>query len=170
MEMYMTNDDSSIYHLGMKESKLSNAKKFLFYDGMMIFHVFLFLGHPQPQYRWLKDGDYLSDFSSEHFYKIQSVKLSDGGKYQCIAKNSVGSILSEFIPLSVARKYFFKKNVSFFTSHKKAPDFQIKFLVHVWTDLIKLFLLHIKTLSFVLVYNYNIPFLLFTIFFFFFNR
>ena len=62
------------------------------------------LGFPQPQYRWLKDGDFISGFSSEHFYKIQSVEREDAGSYQCIAKNSVGSILSEMIPLSVACK------------------------------------------------------------------
>ena len=60
------------------------------------------LGFPQPQYRWLKDGDYISGFSSEHFYKIQSVVKEDQGNYQCIARNSVGSIISELIPLSVA--------------------------------------------------------------------
>ena len=59
-------------------------------------------GFPQPQYRWLKDGDYISGFSSEHFYKIQSVVKEDQGNYQCIARNSVGSIISELIPLSVA--------------------------------------------------------------------
>ena len=64
-----------------------------------------FPGFPQPQYRWLKDGDYLSDFSSEHFYKIQSVARGDAGRYQCIARNSVGSIISEIIPLSVACEY-----------------------------------------------------------------
>ena len=62
------------------------------------------LGFPQPQYRWIKDGDFISGFSSEHFYKIQSVEREDAGSYQCIAKNSVGSILSEMIPLSVACK------------------------------------------------------------------
>lgn len=59
-------------------------------------------GFPQPQYRWLRDGDFISEFSSEHFYKIQSVQRTDAGSYQCIAKNSVGSILSEMIPLTVA--------------------------------------------------------------------
>ena len=32
----------------------------------------LVAGFPQPQYRWLKDGDYISGFSSEHFYKVQT--------------------------------------------------------------------------------------------------
>eukprot|EP00090_Calanus_glacialis_P041134 TRINITY_DN7227_c0_g1_i2.p1 TRINITY_DN7227_c0_g1~~TRINITY_DN7227_c0_g1_i2.p1 ORF type:complete len:2186 (-),score=220.82 TRINITY_DN7227_c0_g1_i2:579-7136(-) len=68
------------------------------------------LGFPQPQYRWLKDGDYISGFSSEHFYKIQSVTRPDAGSYQCIAKNSVGSIISEMIPLSVAFMTSFPEN------------------------------------------------------------
>ena len=65
-------------------------------------HCCCFPGFPQPQYRWLKDGDFISEFSSEHFYKIQSVARSDAGSYQCIARNSVGSIISEMIPLTVA--------------------------------------------------------------------
>jgi len=60
------------------------------------------LGFPQPSYRWLMNGDYLSDYTSEHFFKIQSTSRNDAGSYQCIAKNSVGSIISEMIPLSVA--------------------------------------------------------------------
>jgi hypothetical protein len=32
------------------------------------------------------------------------VARGDAGRYQCIARNSVGSILSEIIPLSVACK------------------------------------------------------------------
>ena len=52
----------------------------------------------------MKDGMFLSDFSSEHFYKIQAVSKSDAGNYQCYAKNSVGTIISESIPLTVACK------------------------------------------------------------------
>ena len=52
----------------------------------------------------MKDGGFLSEFSSEHFYKIQSVTKSDAGSYQCYAKNSVGTIVSEKIPLVVACK------------------------------------------------------------------
>ena len=54
----------------------------------------------------MKDGVFLSDFSSEHFYKIQSVSRSDAGDYRCYAKNSVGTIISEKIKLTVACKYF----------------------------------------------------------------
>ena len=72
---------------------------------------FFFLGFPQVEYRWMKDGVFLSDFSSEHFYKIQSVSRTDAGDYRCYAKNSVGTIISEKIRLTVACKlhYIFLK-------------------------------------------------------------
>lgn len=53
----------------------------------------------------MKDGVFLSDFSSEHFYKIPAVSKADAGTYQCYAKNSVGTIVSEDIPVKVAREY-----------------------------------------------------------------
>ena len=59
------------------------------------------LGFPRVEYRWMKGGVFLSDFSSEHFYKIQSVSRSDAGDYRCFAKNSVGTIISEKIKLTV---------------------------------------------------------------------
>ena len=68
------------------------------------FLPFLLSGFPQVEYRWMKDGVFLSDFSSEHFYKIQSVSRSDAGDYRCYAKNSVGTIISEKIKLTVACK------------------------------------------------------------------
>jgi hypothetical protein len=52
----------------------------------------------------MKDGMFLSDYSSEHFYKIQAVARSDAGSYQCYARNIVGTIISEEIPLTVACK------------------------------------------------------------------
>ena len=76
------------------------------------FTIFLlfFLGFPQVEYRWMKDGVFLSDFSSEHFYKIQSVSRTDAGDYRCYAKNSVGTIISEKIRLTVACKlHIFQK-------------------------------------------------------------
>lgn len=60
------------------------------------------LGYPQPQYRWLKDGVELGDFSTEHFYRILNTRREDGGSYQCVAKNDVGSILSKKIDVTVA--------------------------------------------------------------------
>lgn len=51
----------------------------------------------------MKDGVFLTpDFSPEHFYKIQSVRQSDAGKYKCYARNQAGTILSEDIDVTVA--------------------------------------------------------------------
>uniref|UniRef100_A0A0K2T3X4 Protein sidekicklike [Megachile rotundata] n=1 Tax=Lepeophtheirus salmonis TaxID=72036 RepID=A0A0K2T3X4_LEPSM len=60
------------------------------------------VGSPQPQYRWTRDGVVLSEFSSETFYKIQSVMKADAGNYQCAARNTAGTILSDTIPITVA--------------------------------------------------------------------
>ena len=84
------------------------------YTQGFFFTIFLlfFLGFPQVEYRWMKDGVFLSDFSSEHFYKIQSVSRTDAGDYRCYAKNSVGTIISEKIRLTVACKlHIFQKTI-----------------------------------------------------------
>lgn len=60
------------------------------------------LGYPQPQYKYLKDGEELGDFTTEHFYKIINTRREDGGAYQCLAKNDVGAILSKKIDIVVA--------------------------------------------------------------------
>ncbi len=52
----------------------------------------------------MKDGRFLSEFSSEHFYKIQSVSQTDAGNYRCFARNTAGTIVSENIPVTVACK------------------------------------------------------------------
>ncbi|KAK9504659.1 hypothetical protein O3M35_010943 [Rhynocoris fuscipes] len=62
----------------------------------------MLLGYPQPQYKWLKDGVELSDFTSEHFHRILNTRREDGGSYQCIARNDVGAILSKKIDITVA--------------------------------------------------------------------
>jgi hypothetical protein len=77
-----------------------------FYNPLMCYFFTSFAGFPQPEYRWMKDGVFLSDFSSEHFYKIQLISRSDAGSYRCYAKNSVGTIISEKIKLTVACKEF----------------------------------------------------------------
>ncbi|XP_047493701.1 protein sidekick-like isoform X3 [Penaeus chinensis] len=60
------------------------------------------LGYPQPEYRWLRDGSPLGEFSGEHFYKISSVTRDDAGDYRCVARNSAGSIFSAKITVVVA--------------------------------------------------------------------
>jgi hypothetical protein len=71
--------------------------------------TFLCAGIPQPEYRWVKDGQYLGDFTTDHFYKIQHAKRSDAGDYQCIARNDAGAIHSEKIRVTVACKLEFIK-------------------------------------------------------------
>ncbi len=66
----------------------------------------MYSGYPPPMYRWMKDGVFLSsDFSPEHFYKISSVGREDSGDYQCYAKNNVGTIVSEKIPVKVSCEF-----------------------------------------------------------------
>lgn len=43
-------------------------------------------GYPQPTYKWIKDGEDLGEFSSEHFYRILNTRREDAGSYQCVAK------------------------------------------------------------------------------------
>lgn len=59
-------------------------------------------GYPQPEYRWMKDGSFQTEFSSEPVYKIQSIRREDAGVYQCVARNAVGSIFSEQVQVLVA--------------------------------------------------------------------
>ncbi|XP_043206047.1 protein sidekick-like, partial [Amphibalanus amphitrite] len=59
-------------------------------------------GAPQPEYRWLKDGQFLGDFTAENFYRIPDMRRADAGEYQCIARNSVGAIFSEKAHVEVA--------------------------------------------------------------------
>ncbi|XP_050437025.1 protein sidekick isoform X2 [Adelges cooleyi] len=60
------------------------------------------LGYPAPVYKWLKDGKELGDFSTDQTYRMLNTKLDDVGTYQCVAKNDVGSILSQKIDINIA--------------------------------------------------------------------
>nr|XP_018910641.1 PREDICTED: protein sidekick isoform X1 [Bemisia tabaci] len=79
------------------------------------------LGNPIPVYRWLKDGREIGDYTSEYYHRIQNTKKEDGGSYQCIAKNDVGSILSQKVDVSVAYMGAFEdqteKSVTVQTGH-----------------------------------------------------
>ena len=83
-----------------KQIHLSNsicARSFFF-----VVHFPSSLGYPQPEYRWMKDGSFQTEFSSEPVYKIQSIRREDAGVYQCVARNAVGSIFSEQVQVLVA--------------------------------------------------------------------
>ncbi|KAK3912682.1 Protein sidekick [Frankliniella fusca] len=58
--------------------------------------------YPQPQYRWMKDGHNLNDFSPENYLRILEVQRADAGLYQCVAKNAVGAIVSNHVNVTVA--------------------------------------------------------------------
>lgn len=68
------------------------------------FHI-IKLGYPQPQYRWLKDGIPVTDFSTGQYYRIPTTQRQDAGSYQCMARNDAGTIFSEKIDVVVACKY-----------------------------------------------------------------
>jgi len=74
---------------------------------MKSIHVIIyFTGFPAPVYKWYKDGKELGDFSSEYqSFRLLNLKHDDGGTYQCIAKNEVGSILSQKIEINIACKF-----------------------------------------------------------------
>ncbi|XP_052122730.1 protein sidekick [Frankliniella occidentalis] len=50
----------------------------------------------------MKDGHNLNDFSPENYLRILEVQRADAGLYQCVAKNTVGAIVSNHINVTVA--------------------------------------------------------------------
>lgn len=67
-------------------------------------HVSTFIAVPQAQYKWLKDGEPLSDFKDAVVYKIFNAARNDSGSYQCLAQNVAGTIFSEKSEVVVACK------------------------------------------------------------------
>lgn len=65
-------------------------------------------GSPQPQYKWMKDGIPLTDFSNTEIYRITNTIRDDAGSYQCVASNSAGTIFSEKSEVVVAYMGEFK--------------------------------------------------------------
>lgn len=59
---------------------------------------------PQAQYKWLKDGEPISDYKDAVFYKISNAARNDSGSYQCLANNPAGTIFSEKSEVIVACK------------------------------------------------------------------
>ena len=65
-------------------------------------------GYPEPVYRWLKDGVFLSaqnDTSTLLVFK--DLDRNDAGAYQCVASNNAGAIISKKAVLRVACKFTF---------------------------------------------------------------
>ncbi|KAG1663046.1 Protein sidekick [Nymphon striatum] len=61
------------------------------------------LGVPQPEYMWLKNGeDIFEHYRSDGFFRLPNSEKSDAGEYQCLAKNSVGAIISRKVDIEIA--------------------------------------------------------------------
>ncbi|XP_023214431.1 protein sidekick-like, partial [Centruroides sculpturatus] len=60
------------------------------------------IGFPPPEYKWLKNGQSLGNFSHDPLLRISKITKTDEGIYQCIAHNNVGAIFSEKTALTVA--------------------------------------------------------------------
>lgn len=63
-------------------------------------------GTPDPSYRWMRDGRLMSapKSATDAALKIRNIKQSDAGKYQCVATNAHGALLSSPAFVHVACK------------------------------------------------------------------
>ena len=52
-------------------------------------------GFPDPNYTITRNGNYVPDVV-DGVKTIQSANLSDDGRYECVAKNSVGNVSASF--------------------------------------------------------------------------
>uniref|UniRef100_T1JF76 Protein sidekick n=1 Tax=Strigamia maritima TaxID=126957 RepID=T1JF76_STRMM len=59
-------------------------------------------GVPPAEYTWMKDGDLITNRSSDTFYGLKQAKRDDAGDYRCIAMNPAGALLSDKLQLHVA--------------------------------------------------------------------
>lgn len=53
-------------------------------------------------YKWLKNGEAITHFSSNQYHRINNVQRNDSGSYKCLARNEAGTIFSEKIDVTVA--------------------------------------------------------------------
>lgn len=62
------------------------------------------VGNTVPQYRWLKDGIYVSALNYSGVFVIDSLRKTDAGLYSCIAFSEVGNIISNTLNLNAYGK------------------------------------------------------------------
>ncbi|XP_074649167.1 protein sidekick-2-like [Tubulanus polymorphus] len=57
---------------------------------------------PSPTYRWIKNGQFITEPESSGSLRLFTISRSDEGEYQCLANNTYGAILSLKATLKVA--------------------------------------------------------------------
>ncbi|XP_062604196.1 protein sidekick-like, partial [Saccostrea cucullata] len=57
---------------------------------------------PPPEYRWLREGTYVSQASLSGTFRMYSINRTAAGIYRCQATNKLGSILSDSCRVEVA--------------------------------------------------------------------
>ena len=62
-------------------------------------------GNTSPEYRWMKDGRFVSNWSPSGDYVIDSVTEDDEGEYSCLASSMAGVIQSRLATVTVNGKW-----------------------------------------------------------------
>ena len=62
-------------------------------------------GNKKPQYRWMLNGRFLTDWSDNGQYSVNSVAQSDEGAYACLASSAGGIIQSGVAQVTVYGEY-----------------------------------------------------------------
>ena len=69
-------------------------------------------GNTLPQYRWMKDGRFVSNWDDLGDYVIEHVTEEDEGSYSCLATSSAGLIQSSVAYMTVNGKMVFSCSFS----------------------------------------------------------
>lgn len=67
-------------------------------------------GNTKPEYRWMKDGRFVSNWDEKGDYVIEQITEDDQGGYSCLASSSAGLIQS---------------SVAYMTVNGKVPHFKV---------------------------------------------
>jgi len=61
-------------------------------------------GNTKPEYRWMKDGRFVSNWDEKGDYVIEQITEDDQGGYSCLASSSAGLIQSSVAYMTVNGK------------------------------------------------------------------
>ena len=81
------------------------------------------IGTKPWSYQWYKDGEAISN-ATEATYAVENVQMSDAGEYTVVVSNSVGSVTSEVMTLTVQEAPLFRPGfmVSYYPSNKSISN------------------------------------------------